>query len=184
MNEIQIKPQEKKTSIFTEMATFIKNGKVKSTLLIYSFVAAILFFIFYFSFFMLLVDPIENILQKFNLSVGWMNFFENWIPASLASVFCNGLYFIVKDKRIIPAAYLWILLLVLLSISYVQLTYDAESLKVFWYFFFMLVPAPLVTGCAFSGIVYARYTKNEKKRKKALENLPKELPPWKRKSSR
>lgn len=87
MNEIQIEPQEKKANIFTEMATFVKNGKVKSTLLVYSFAAAILFFIFYFTFFMLLVGPIENFLQKLNLPVGWMNFFENWIPASLASVF-------------------------------------------------------------------------------------------------
>lgn len=184
MNEVQAEPQEKKVNIFLEMGTFVKNGKVKSALLVYSFATAILFSIFYFVFFMLFVDPIHVFFYKFNLSVGWMNFFENWIPAAFASVFCNGLHFIVKDKRIIPAAYLWILLLAFLSIGYVQMTYDAESLKVFWYFFFMLIPAPLVTGCALSGIVYAWYLENEKKRKKALENLPKELPPWKRKISR
>lgn len=180
MKEMQDESPEKKTNIFLEMATFIKNGKAKSAMLVYSFTAAILFAVFYFVFFMLFVDPVHMFLEKFNLSVGWMNFFENWVPAVLASLFCNGSYFLVKDKRIIPGAYLWLLLLVFLSITYVQFTYDKESLSVFWYFFFMLIPAPLVTGCAIAGIVYARHLEKEKKRKMDLESIPKELPPWKR----
>jgi predicted secreted protein len=183
MKNIQAEETEKKTNIFMEMASFTKGGKVKSAFLVYSFTAAILFGIFYFVFFMLFVDPIDLFLQKFNLPVAWMNIFENWGPALLASVFCNGIYFLVKDKRIIPGAYIWLLLLAFLSIVYVQFSYDAESLEAFWYFFFMLIPPPLVTGSIISGLIYARYLKNEKKRKMALDNLPKELPPWKRKIS-
>lgn len=183
MKEIQAEPQENKKGLFTEMGTFMKNGKVKSTLLVYSFTAAILFCVFYFVFFMLFVDPIDGFLQRFSLSVGWINFFENWIPALLASIFCNGLHFIVKDKRIVPAAYLWILLLLVLSMVYAQATYDSESLKVFWYFFLMLIPGPLVTGCVLSFIVYWLYLRKEKERLKLLEGLPRELPSWKRKVS-
>jgi hypothetical protein len=183
MKKSQAEETEKKTNIFMEMASFTKDGKVKSSLLVYFFTAAILFGIFYFVFFMLFVDPIHLFLQKFNLPVAWMNIFENWVPALLASVFCNGIYFLVKDKRIIPGAYIWLLLMTFLSIVYVQFSYDAESLEAFWYFFFMLIPPPLVTGSIISGLIYTRYLKNEEKRKRALDNLPKELPPWKIKIS-
>ena len=86
-----------------------ENGKVKSTLLLYSFCLCWVFIAVYAALFVFLLDPLDALVSGAPGIVAHV--VEAVVPALVGAVVCVLPWPIIKDKRIIPASYTWIFLL-------------------------------------------------------------------------
>lgn len=96
---------EKKRS-FWDLFTMVENGKLKSTFMLYSFALALLFLAAYGAAFMLLIDPVHNLLSP--LSAGLSAVMECLVPALAGAAFAVLCQKIARDKRLAPAAFVWL----------------------------------------------------------------------------
>lgn len=89
----------------------MENGRVKSTLMLYSFCLCWVFAAVHGAAIALLIDPLHA------LMAGTPVFLENLVtalvPAALGTAICGLTWFLPGDKRKLPAAYLWLTLLML-----------------------------------------------------------------------
>ncbi len=167
-------PEKKETKAdkFWNIFLFTKNGKVKSTLVVNTFSLSLLFIAIYSFSYLMLIDPLENILAA-RYGVALASFAESAVPALVGSVLCCSLFFVFKDKRLVPGAYFWLLLFSLFVLIYLFITLQSEDRGVFLSLYGRIVPAPLVIGGGCSAYLYI-------KRKKEQPPVQ-ELPSWKRK---
>lgn len=149
-----------------------ENGKVKSTLLLYSFCLCWLFIAVYAGSFALLLDPLNALVSGAPGIV--IHVVEAVVPALVGAVVCALPWPIIKDKRIIPASYTWIFLLSVACLisMLVMMKDEPEARNLFLQFFVQAVPAPILLGGGLSAFLYSRYLKKTPAVKKAE--------PWKR----
>lgn len=132
------------------------EGRPKSAMLLYAFCLSILFAVLYGACYFFLIDVLEQLFA--GASVGVRNVMEAVIPGLLGSAVCGSTYFLQrKDKRIVPVAYLWLWGYAVLILISMALFGDAESFRIFLYFFAMLVPVGLITGSAYVFPLYLRH---------------------------
>ncbi|WP_298030519.1 hypothetical protein [uncultured Dysosmobacter sp.] len=139
-----------------------ENGKVKSTLMLYSFCLAWLFIFVYGALFFFLLDPLDAVLA--GLPVTAVNLLEALIPSAVGAAVCGLAWFLSKtEKRLLPAAYLWAFLLMLACLI-TLLIYSKDEPEVrqmiLWLFGMFVLP-PLVLGGGSSIFLYYRYWKNK-----------------------
>ena len=149
-----------------------ENGKVKSTLLLYSFCLCWVFIAVYAASFVFLLDPLDALVSG---APGFVVYVvEAVVPALVGAVVCALPWPIIKDKRIIPASYTWIFLLSLacLIAMLVMMKDEPEARNLFLQFFVQAVPAPILLGGGLSAFLYSRYLKKPP--------AAKEAEPWKR----
>ena len=149
-----------------------ENGKVKSTLLLYSFCLCWVFIAIYAASFAFLLDPLDALVSG---APGFVvHMVEAVVPALVGAVVCVLPWPIIKDKRIIPASYTWIFLLSMacLIAMLVMMKDEPEARNLFLQFFVQAVPAPILLGGGLSAFLYSRYLKNPP--------AAKEAEPWKR----
>ena len=146
-----------------------ENGRVKSTLLLYSFCLCWVFIAVYAASFAFLLDPLDALVSGAPGIVAHV--VEAVVPAA---VVCVLPWPIIKDKRIIPASYTWIFLLSMacLIAMLVMMKDEPEARNLFLQFFVQAVPAPILLGGGLSAFLYSRYLKKPP--------AAKEAEPWKR----
>ena len=144
-----------------------ENGKVKSTLLLYSFCLCWVFIAVYAVLFVFLLDPLDALVSGAPGLV--VHVVEAVVPALVGAVVCALPWPIIKDKRIIPASYTWIFLLSMacLIAMLVMMKDEPEARNLFLQFFVQAVPAPILLGGGLSAILYQRYMKNPSAAEKA-----------------
>ena len=84
---------------------------------------------------------------------------ESLIPAVVGTVICFLPWPLLKEKRIIPASYIWMFLLMgaCLITMLVLMQDEPETRRLFLLFFVQAVPAPVLLGCVTSAVCYYRY---------------------------
>lgn len=139
----------------------VENGKVKSTLMLYSFCLCWVFAAVYGLAIALLIGPLHT------LAAGIPVFLENLItalvPAVLGTAVCSLAWFLPGDKRKLPAAYLWLTLLMLACmIALLVLLRGERGAQILaLQFFGMFVLIPLVLGDGLSIFLFYRYWKHK-----------------------
>ena len=150
-----------------------KNGKVKSTLVLNSFCLSILFLAVYAMAYLLLLDGLDAFLAG-KASLFWINVLESLIPALVATFICNVLHFVFAEKRLVPAAFIWLLLYTLAVTAYLLACSPPEARSTTLKLLMMVVPPSVLSGCALSAFLYCRH------RKLHPTGRPiEELPSWK-----
>ena len=88
-----------------------------------------------------------------------------------SSVYDGLTWLLFPDKRLVPAAYVWLALMALtvLITMMVLLEGESEARMLFLHFFAMAVPAPLILGGIMSFFLYRRHLKTAPKAEKFLE---------------
>ena len=140
-----------------------ENGRVKSTLLLYSFCLCWV----YAASFAFLLDPLDALVSGAPGIVAHV--VEAVVPALVGAVVCVLPWPIIKDKRIIPASYTWIFLLSMacLIAMLVMMKDEPEARNLFLQFFVQAVPAPILLGGGLSAFLYSRYLKKPPAAKEA-----------------
>lgn len=140
----------------------MENGRVKSTLLLYSFCLCWVFIAIYGALFAVLIDPIHA------MAAGMPTLVENLasalVPAILGTGICGLVWFLPGDKRLLPASYLWLALLMLACLATLLFYLKGEgsaSIVLTLQFFGMFVLSPVLLGGGLSILLYYRYWKNK-----------------------
>ena len=139
----------------------MENGRVKSTLMLYSFCLCWVFAAVYGAAIALLIGPLHM------LMAGSPVFLENLVtalvPAVLGTAVCCLTWLLPGDKRKLPAAYLWLTLLMLACLIALLVLLKGEqgaqilALQFFW----MFVLVPLIMGDGMSILLFYRYWKHK-----------------------
>lgn len=139
-----------------------ENGKVKSTLLLYSFCLCWVYIAVYGALFAFLLGPLDALTA--GLPVFTRNLIEALVPSVIGAAICSLTWFLSKtEKRLLPAAYLWAFLLMLACLI-TLLIYSKGEREVQLFIlqiFGMFVLPPLVIGGSSSVFLYYRYWKNK-----------------------
>ena len=137
-----------------------ENGKVKSTLILYSFCLCCVFIAVYFAAFAFLLDPLDALVSGAPKVVVYL--VEALVPALVGTVVCALSWPLYKDKRLMLAAFIWIFLLAIacLIAMLILMKDEPEARGLFLQFFAQAVPAPVLLGGGLSAFLYSRYLKN------------------------
>ncbi len=148
-----------KKKSFWELFTLTENGHLKSTALMYAFALSFLYIGIYVLAYMLLLGPLNVVLAP-RFSVGVVNFLESVLPSLLATAVCMVPFFFIREKRIVPMAYAFILLyaVVVLIVILMGAEKDDPLLSVYLLF----VPAPAIIGCTVSAVSYILYARRSR----------------------
>lgn len=149
---------ETKADKFWSIFLPVKDGKIKSTLLVNSFSLSFLFLAVYILSYLLLIDPIDAMIAE-HMSPLMVSLIESIIPAIIGSLLCCSLHFLVSDKRIVPAAYIWLVIYSLFVFIGMLTPLQAEERSLFFQLFGLLIVVPVITGGIFSTFLYFRYQK-------------------------
>lgn len=135
------------------------EGRPKSATLLYSFCLSLLFMTVYGICYFFLIDVIENAFT--GSTAGMRNVAEAVIPGLAGSLLCCSLWFAFKDKRLVPAAYIWLTFFAVAALVAMALICEAEEYSIFIYFFLLIVPTGLITGASFTHYMWGRQMKRE-----------------------
>lgn len=153
----------------------VKDGKVKSTILVNSFCFSILCLAVYIAAYLLLLDVLDEALAG-RMHVVLINIIESLVPAIAGTLVCCAFHFLFKEKKIVPAAYTWLLAYAVAGMIAILWGLEPSVRATALQLMMLCVPAPLLTGCSLAAYLYLRSLK------KAAAHPPlEELPPWKRK---
>lgn len=171
--EERSREQSKKADKFWQAFLLTENGKVKSTLLLNSFCLSFAFLAVYAVAFAVLVDAVHPLVK--HLPVALINLVEAALPAVAGSAVCNLLWLVCKEKRLLPAAYLWLALLAAacLVTMLILLRGEAQARMYFLQFFLLFVPAPILLGGGLSFFLYLRHRKRRTADVQSLERAVK-----------
>lgn len=148
-----------------------ENGKVKSTLLLYSFCLCWVLLLVYggcFALFSPLLDGLKDSLPVMAVTV-----IEALVPAIVGTAAASLVWLLPGDKRLLPAAYLWLALLMLACLITLIIMMGLGSAGLILQFFGMFVLAPLALGLGTSVLLYYLYWK----KRPPVEDTTR---PWKR----
>lgn len=134
-----------------------ENGKVKSTLLLYSFCLCWVFILVYGCCFGLFTRTLDTLLS--DLPVMTVTLIEALVPAVAGTAVCCLTWLLPGDKRLLPAAYIWLALLMLACLIVLIVLMGLESAGLILQFFGMFVLAPLALGVGSSMLLYYQYWK-------------------------
>ena len=135
---------------------FTKDGKVKSTLLLYSFCLSVVFAVVYVAAYVIFVNLLHPMLEG---APAWLiNLVEAAVPTVVGTAVC-ALAWLLPEKRMMLSAYLWLAVLAVacLVAMLVILGGDAQAQILFLQFFGLFVPAPILLGGGLSLWLYRRY---------------------------
>lgn len=167
--EARSREKANRANSFWDAFLMTENGKVKSTLMIYSLFISFLYLAVYFAAFIFLLEPLHGMTENASITVVYLA--ESLVPAIAGTVVCGLTWLLFPDKRLVPAAYVWLALMALtvLITMMVMLEGESEARMLFLHFFAMAVPAPLILGGMMSFFLYRRHLKTAPKAEKFLE---------------
>lgn len=142
----------KKMDRFWAALFLTPEGRPKSAVLLYSFCLSLLYLVVYGTAYFFLIDAIESAFA--GSGVALRNIMQSLLPGLAGTIVCCSLWFAIKDRRIVPAAYVWLALFAAASLVTTALLTDGEGFRIFLYFFLMLVPTGLVSGAIFTFLMF------------------------------
>ena len=147
----------KKADKFWSAFLLTENGKVKSTLLLNSFCMCVVLIFVYAACFFLLLTPLQKLTQNAPTFIG--NLAGAVIPALVGSLVCLLTFPLFKEKRTLPYAYVWLLVLALacLITMVILLWGEKGATLLLMQFFLLFLAAPLVFGCVGSLVLYKHW---------------------------
>ena len=148
-----------------------ENGRIKSTILLYSFCLCWVLLALYGGCYALLIDPLEAMLQ--GMPVPLINLAETLVPAAAGTAVASLIWLLPSDKRLLPASYVWLTLLMLVCLVTLVILMGWGYAGLILQFFGMFVLAPLALGLGASLLAYYQYWK-----KRPAAGEPER--PWKR----
>ena len=150
-----------------------ENGRVKSTLMLYSFCLCWVLLAVYGGCFALINPWLDSLLRGAGAPIMITNLLEALLPAAAGTAAASLTWLLPGDKRLLPAAYIWLALLMLACLVALILLMGWGDAWVVFSFFGMFVLAPLAMGLGASFLAYHLYWK---------KRPPAEDParPWKR----
>ena len=128
-----------------------------STLLLYSFCLCWVFLAVYGGCYALFNPWLDSLLQ--GAPVGLITLAEELIPSSAGTAVCCLVWLLPGDKRLLPASYLWLTLLMLACLVALIILMGLENTGWVLQFFGMFVLAPLALGVGSSMLLYYQYWK-------------------------
>ena len=142
-----------------------EDGRPKSASMLYSFCLSLVFLAVYALLYGFLFDWLET--QLALQSVPLRNLFESVVPGLAGTLVCCPLFFAFKDRRLVPAAYLWLIVYALVAVVTMLFLTSGEEFKIFLYFFGMFVPVGLVSGALASFLLLRRFNRRKEREKQA-----------------
>lgn len=140
------------------MFSLMENGHLKSTLLMYSFALSFVFLAIYVLMYFLLLQPLDALLAG-HAETGIINLIESFVPSLLASLVCLLSFLIVREKKIIPIAFVFILIYAL-GILFLILFGEGSDGSLL-HIFALFVPIPVLLGCVSSVGTYLLYVRKK-----------------------
>ena len=131
-----------------------ENGRVKSTLLLYSFCLCWVLLALYGGCYALFNPWLDGLFQGSGLPVWLISLTETLVPSAVGTAAASLAWLLPGDKRLLPAAYLWLTLLLLASLIALIVMMGWESVGLILQFFGMFVLAPLTLGLGASLLAY------------------------------
>lgn len=136
-----------------------ENGRVKSTLLLYSFCLCWVLLALYGGCFALFNPWLDGLLAQSGLPVWLVSAIEALVPSVVGTAVASLVWLLPGDKRLLPAGYIWLTLLLLACLIALIIMMGRESVGLILQFFGMFVLAPLVLGLGTSLLVFYLYWK-------------------------
>ncbi len=158
-----------KQSSFWDAFRFTKDGRFKSTLLIYSFSLSFIFIAIYVASYWLLIDPIEFGLRPY-AGAQLRTLAESFIPAILGALVCCIFYFTSHDKKMVLFTYGWLILFVLVLGAFAFVSFTPEEFSIACMLALRFLVPPLGVGIFFAVLLYIRSRRNDPF--KRYESLP------------
>ena len=134
-----------------------ENGKVKSTLLLYSFCLCWVLLALYGGCFALFNPWLDRLLQ--GLPVWQISLAEALVPAVAGTAAASLVWLLPGDKRLLPAGYIWLALLTLACLIALIIMMGWANTGWILQFFGMFMLAPLALGLGSSLLAYHLYWK-------------------------
>lgn len=150
---------------FWNILFLTEDGRPKSAMFLYSFCLSLLFFGIYAAAYVYLIDVLETAFV--NESVLLRNIAQCVLPGLAGTVVCCAMFFLIPDRRLVPAAYLWLAAYALAAFITMFFLTEQEEFRIFLYFFAMLVPVGLISGGAVSFLLLRRHRRKEARTKAA-----------------
>ena len=138
-----------------------EDGRPKSASMLYSFCLSLVFLAVYAILYGVLIDWLET--QFSAQSVGLRNLFESVLPGLAGTLVCCPLFFAFKDRRLVPAAYLWLIVYAVVAVVTMLFITNGEEFRIFLYFFGMFVPVGLVSGSLASFLLLRSFNRRKER---------------------
>ena len=136
-----------------------ENGRVKSTILLYSFCLCWVLLALYGGCFALINPWLNALLTASGTPIWLINLIEALAPAVAGTAVASLVWLLPGDKRLLPAGYVWLTLLLLACLIALLILMGWKSAGLVLQFFGMFVLAPLVLGLGSSLLAYYLYWK-------------------------
>lgn len=156
-------------SSFWDAFRFTKDGRFKSTLLIYSFTLSFVFIAIYIASYWLLIDPIEFGLRPY-AGERVRTLAESFLPALLGTLVCCIFDFTGHEKKMVLFTYGWLVVFTLILGAYIFVSFTPEEFAIVKVIALRFIAPPLGTGLALSLALYIRRRLNDPFRK--YQSLP------------
>ena len=143
-----------------DVFTLVEHGKLKSTLLLYSFSMAFLILALYAAAFLLLLRPLDGLVSG-RMSAPMASWIEGLVPSLLGTGLCVLLQTRIREKRMMPLGFVWLWLMVLPTLAVLLWMLAPEDRAV--YLASIAAPMallPLAIGTASSFFLYIRHMRS------------------------
>lgn len=149
-------PEKKRGEAFWEMFKLSRDGRLKSTFLLYAFALSFVYVAVYLVAYILLLEPIDSLLPA-EMPRTLVNLIESVLPALVATGLCMLPFHTIQDKRIVPGAFAFVLLYALAVLIAIPFSFeDAGDRASFLRLYALFVPVPVLMGCLASALAYVR----------------------------
>ena len=138
-----------------EAFSLVENGRLKSTLLLYSFALAFVFLAIYAAAYLLLLAPLNSLMDGW-MPVPMINWLEGLVPAALGTGVCLLMQLRLREGRLVPAAYVWLALMVLPTLLILLSMLEPVDRLTYLSIAAPMALLPLAMGMASSFFLYFR----------------------------
>ncbi len=140
---------------FWDFFSVAEGGRLKDTFLLYSFVLGFVDLGCYLACYALLLGPIDRILPP-GMPTMLKNLLETLLPSAVGTGFCLLFYRWVRDKRLVPAGYVWMTVYIVTTAAMMRFILPPSQWTDFLTLLAMFATAPVLLGGTCALLVYWR----------------------------
>lgn len=145
----------KREKSFWKAFLFTEDGKPKSSLMVYTFFLSIAMLVVYFVAFNFIIEGLTPVMK--DVPVFWSNLLQSLADGVVMLLVAFVLHRIMRDKRLMFGAYLWLALyVVVILITMLILLRDTGAEPEFLMFFVWFALIPVVLGLVVTYLLYRR----------------------------
>ncbi len=140
-----------------DLFTLVENGRLKSTLLLYSFSMGFVVFAVYAAAYALLLKPLDALFSG-RMPAPLANWLEAAVPAMIGTAVCLLLQARIRERRMVPLAFMWLAFLVIPTLGGVLAMLEPADRQLYFGIAAPVTLLPLGIGAASSLWLYFRKT--------------------------